>query len=87
MLEIPKLVSSVLESFRDLLNLGEVLAPDRRRAAQSHLSKFKIWAGSLGAHHPLGHRSLEYRLSGAPTIRNHVLSLLQELCSLLREGK
>lgn len=87
MLEIPTLVSSILRSFGDLINTPEKLQPENLSAVRSSLSKFRIWAGSLGAHHFYGHRSLEYRLSGASTIRNHVVLLLQDLDSLLRHGR
>ena len=86
MSDIPMLVSGSLKSFRDLEHIAETLSPDTLISAQSYLSMFKLWAGSLGAHHQHGHRSLEYRLSAAPRIRSYVVDSLHELCNLLKEG-
>ncbi|OAA36708.1 transcription factor Cys6 [Beauveria brongniartii RCEF 3172] len=57
-----------------------------RSLAISHAAKFKLWAGSLGAHRSSGSRSLMYRLRDASFIRNHILSLLQDLCESLNEA-
>lgn len=55
---------------------------------ENHLARFKLWVGTLGAHHASGTRSLEYRLRDASTLRKHVASLLRELKDLLiREGQ
>ncbi len=58
-----------------------------RSVVVSFAAKFKLWAGSLGAHRSSGSRSLEYRLRDASFIRNHILSLLQDLCESLNEGE
>ncbi|KAJ2988699.1 hypothetical protein NUW58_g961 [Xylaria curta] len=47
--------------------------------ASSQLARFKLWAGSLGAHYKSGRRSLEYRLRDASPIRQHVIKLLEQL--------
>ncbi|OAA58663.1 Homeodomain-like protein [Cordyceps fumosorosea ARSEF 2679] len=57
-----------------------------RSQAVSHAAKFKLWAGSLGAHRSFGSRSLEYRLRDASFIRNHILSVLQDLSISLITG-
>ncbi|KAH6616215.1 hypothetical protein B0J18DRAFT_373659, partial [Chaetomium sp. MPI-SDFR-AT-0129] len=83
---IATIVSYALSSFEALLSaLDDTLA--ERAAAVSHLARFKLWAGSLGAHRPSGSRSLAYRLRDASTIKNHVVSLLQGLFESVDEGK
>lgn len=83
---IATIVSYALSSFEELLSaLDDTLA--ERAAAVSHLARFKLWAGSLGAHRPSGSRSLAYRLRDASTIKNHVVSLLQGLFESVDEGK
>ncbi|KAH8721192.1 hypothetical protein HC256_001552 [Beauveria bassiana] len=57
-----------------------------RSVVVSFAAKFKLWASSLGAHRSSGSRSLEYRLRDASFIRNHILSLLQDLCESLNEA-
>ena len=49
-----------------------------RSVVTSHAAKFKLWASS---------HSLGYRLRDASFIRNHLLSLLQDLCKSLNEGE
>ncbi|KAK4145085.1 uncharacterized protein C8A04DRAFT_27082 [Dichotomopilus funicola] len=84
-LPIATIVSYALSSFEALLSaLDDTLA--ERAAAVSRLARFKLWAGSLGAHRPSGSRSLAYRLRDASTIKNHVVSLLQGLCESVDEG-
>lgn len=84
---IPELVWKVLAAFQSLENIVGAHEPTAARAVRSHWSRFKLWAGSVGAHRPYGHRSLEHRLSGALIIRNHVVGLLQDMCEHLEEGK
>lgn len=56
-------------------------------AVESSVVRFKLWAGSLGAHRASGSRSLQYRLRDASSIRTLVVSLLEDLNRLvLREG-
>lgn len=56
-------------------------------AVESSLVRFKLWAGSLGAHRASGSRSLQYRLRDASSVRTLVVSLLEDLNILvLREG-
>ncbi|KAJ3473627.1 hypothetical protein NLG97_g10210 [Lecanicillium saksenae] len=57
-----------------------------RSVVVSLAAKFKLWAGSLGAHRSSGSRSLEYRLRDASFVRNHILSLLQDLCESLDQA-
>lgn len=61
--------------------------PSNSKTVRSLVSRFKMWAGSLGAHRPHGHRSLEYRLSGSPVVRDHVVSLLEDICEHVKGGK
>lgn len=83
---IATIVSYGLSSFEALLSALDGTLPERS-AAVSHLARFRLWAGSLGAHRPSGSRSLAYRLRDASTIKNHVISLLQDLCESVDEGK
>lgn len=87
MASISNLVLTALAAFQRLESLIKVEVPSSAQSVRSNLSRFKIWAGSLGAHRPYGHRSLEYRLSGAAVIRNHVVALLQEFCGYLTDGR
>lgn len=87
MASLSDLVSRGLAGFRSLEDVVEAHVPASARAVRAHLARFKLWAGSLGAHRPYGHRSLEFRLSGALIIRNHVVTLLGDVCKHLKEGK
>ncbi len=83
--QIAQLVARSVLSFKTLISaLGEDHQA-RVPAAASHLARFKLWAGRLGAHRPSGTRSLEYRLRDASFIRNHVVSLPEHLKGY-REG-
>jgi hypothetical protein len=83
--QIPTLVARGFSSLKTLLSLLED-NPAECSAAASHLARLKLWAANLGAHRPSGTRSLEYRLRDASSIRNHVVSLLQDLCEGVDEG-
>lgn len=83
--QIPALVAANLSSLGRLCELFESQAQPSRFLAQSYLARFKLWAGSLGAHRTSGTRSLEYRLRDASSIRKHIVSLLQELKGLVEE--
>ncbi|KAK3375537.1 hypothetical protein B0T24DRAFT_202487 [Lasiosphaeria ovina] len=84
--EISVTVKSALSSFKYLITALNG-TPDSASTASSHLARFKLWVGSLSAHRPLGSRSLEYRLRDASSLRNHVVSLLRDLCQLLGEAQ
>ena len=82
---ISALVVRILSKFKTLVS---ALADDQTQTstATSHQARFKLWAGSLGAHRPSGYRSLEYRLRDASFIRNHVASLLRDLSNSINDG-
>lgn len=81
---IPSLVRSSLQAFGNLIH--ELSDPVQMTTTQSHLARFKLWAGTLGAHRVSGMQSLAYRLRDASAIRSHVISLLEDLQGSLREG-
>ncbi|KAI1130826.1 hypothetical protein F5Y10DRAFT_103409 [Nemania abortiva] len=76
--QIATLVHKNIGSIKDLTSS---LAPYELRysKAVSQLARFKLWAGSLGAHRKAGRRSLDHRLRDASSIREHVLNLLGQL--------
>ncbi|GAB1315509.1 C2H2-type domain-containing protein [Madurella fahalii] len=83
--QISALVARGLSSLKTLhAALGD--SPAQSSAASSHLARLKLWAGNLGAHRPSRSRSLEYRLRDASSIRNHIISLLTDLCESVDEG-
>lgn len=86
MSSISKLVSTALAKFESLEQFAEANVPDQATGVRSNLTRFKLWAGSVGAHRSYGHRSLEYRLSGTSIIRDHVATLLDDVCKHLQEG-
>lgn len=86
MTSISKLVSTALAKFESLEQIAEADLPDQAKGIRSSLTRFKLWAGSVGAHRSYGHRSLEYRLSGTSIIRDHVAKLLDDVCKHLQEG-
>ena len=57
--------------------------PDAKGIAVHHndnVSRFRIWAGNIGAWHPkLDRRSADYRLRDAPEVEDRIVDLLQEL--------
>ncbi|KAK3386875.1 hypothetical protein B0H63DRAFT_468525 [Podospora didyma] len=86
MSEIAALANSALTTFKALIaSLDPSLA--EAASASSHLARLKLWVGSLGAHRSSGYRSLEYRLRDASSIRDHITSLLRDVCQLIREAK
>ncbi|QYS95620.1 GATA-type domain-containing protein [Trichoderma simmonsii] len=72
----------LFETFSNSLSSSQVECS----TAHSHLARFRLWAGSLGAHRESGGRSLEYRLRDSSFVRNHIISLLQELVSSIDEA-
>ncbi|KAF2972358.1 hypothetical protein GQX73_g1352 [Xylaria multiplex] len=54
------------------------------RTINDQLSKFKLWAGNIGAHRT-GRSSLDYRLRDSSHLRIEVLRLLDDLVTLLNE--
>ncbi|KAJ4022860.1 hypothetical protein NW752_003315 [Fusarium irregulare] len=82
---IAGLVNHILALFE---SLTLALEDDHKQASQVrlYLSRFKLWAGNLGAHRGSGSRSLEYRLRDASYIRKLVISLLSDLCGSIERG-
>ncbi|KAK0625882.1 hypothetical protein B0T14DRAFT_421598, partial [Immersiella caudata] len=70
-----------------VIALSNSADPAERSTATSHRARLKLWAGNLGAHRPSGTHSLEYRLRDAPSIRNHVITLLRGLCKSADEAQ
>ena len=83
--QISALVARGFSSLKTLLD-GLDGNPTQGSAAASHLARLKLWAGNLGAHRSSGTRSLEYRLRDASSVRSHIISLLQDLCTTVDEG-
>ncbi|KAL2278540.1 hypothetical protein FJTKL_14288 [Diaporthe vaccinii] len=83
--QIPDLVASNLDGLGRLCSLFESQDEPSQCSVQSYLARFKLWAGSLGAHRTSGARSLEYRLRDASSIRKQLISLLQELKGMVVE--
>lgn len=83
--QIAALVFRAISSFESLISTGDTSLADRATAA-SHFARFKLWAGSLGAHRASGGRSLEYRLRDASTIKGQIVSLLQDLNVSVAQG-
>ena len=48
--------------------------------------RFNVWAGNIGAHQ-VGRLSLDYRLREASHIKEQVISLLQYLYEIIKDGK
>ncbi|KAI1735318.1 hypothetical protein F4680DRAFT_307303 [Xylaria scruposa] len=76
--QIAILVNQNLDSINVLLSSLAARKEHHSKAA-SQLARFKLWAGSLGAHRRSGRRSLDHRLRDASSIRRHVVMLLDQL--------
>jgi hypothetical protein len=77
-----------LAAFRVLVQPASGLSfpqPWIRPRIQDEQTKFKVWAGNLGAH-KTGTSSLDYRLRDASPIRDQIVGLLGELCDLLDQA-
>lgn len=69
--------------------------PEHKRPAitQEHdiedsFSRFRLWAGNLGAFHPAkSSKSLDYRLRKEPDVRHRLEQILTELNALLLRGQ
>ncbi|KAI0183940.1 hypothetical protein EV127DRAFT_445570 [Xylaria flabelliformis] len=59
---------------------------DHYSKAASQIARFKLWAGSLGAHRRSGRGTLDYRLRDASSIRQHVVMLLDQLGEAIRDA-
>lgn len=77
---------SALKALVETLEEEREADPDTRSLVSSLLTRFKLWVGNLGAHRASGTRSLKYKLRDASMLRNHVVSLLQDLCVSIDEG-
>lgn len=75
-------LKSLIETFENGIETEE----ESIALASSHLERFRLWVGSLGAHRESGSRSLEYKLRDASLIRKHIVTLLQDLCSSVDQG-
>lgn len=85
---ISALVARILTGFETISKVIESRdAPKDTAILQTYLARFKLWAGSMGAHRVSGTRSLEYRLRDASSMREHVLSLLEDLESIISESE
>ncbi|KAF3071412.1 hypothetical protein CFAM422_006400 [Trichoderma lentiforme] len=84
----PKIAPLVNRSLTLFETLSDSLSSNQGECSttRSHLARFRLWVGSLGAHRASGGRSLEYRLRDSSFVRNHIISLLQELVSSIGEG-
>ena len=82
---IPASVCNGLQSFKGLIGVSN-LTLAQESTALSHLARFRLWAGSLGAHRLSGYRSLEYRLRDASSLHRRVISLLRDFNGLLAES-
>lgn len=83
---IPSLVQSCRQEFETLASRLEHGDTGQGTNAKSHFARFKLWAGSVGAHRVSGMRSLTYRLRDASTIRTQVISLLEDVKRHINEG-
>ncbi|KAM7204678.1 hypothetical protein V8F20_003462 [Naviculisporaceae sp. PSN 640] len=83
--QIAALVFRAISSLETLLSTLDSRLPENASAA-SHLARFKLWVGSMGAHRSSGGRSLEYRLRDASAVKGQIISLLQDLNNSVIEG-
>jgi hypothetical protein len=85
----PTIASLVVHNLKALTSLADTIKPanESTSLAGSQLARFKLWSASLGAHRATGNRALEYRLRDASSIKNQVLSLLQDLSTVLDQGE
>jgi hypothetical protein len=77
-----------LAAFRGLVEPTKALSfpePWIQRKIRDEQTKFKVWAGNIGAH-KTGTGSLDYRLRDASPIKNQVIELLEDLCDLLSQA-
>ena len=66
-----------LEGFESILNTASGASLSK---VEDNLTRFRIWAGNIGAYHGLPSRaSADSRLREAPEVKNRVLELLHEL--------
>ncbi|KAM0715189.1 hypothetical protein Q7P37_009654 [Cladosporium fusiforme] len=72
-MSIPGRVQKCLDAF-------SIDSDDTRSEILDELGRFKVWRGNVAAHHPVhSRRSLEYRLRDASSLKETVLSLLEDL--------
>ncbi|KAI0478146.1 hypothetical protein F4859DRAFT_521001 [Xylaria cf. heliscus] len=83
--QIAILVDQNIDSLKALLSS---LPPyeDHYNKAETQLARFKLWAGSLGAHRTSRHRSMDYRLRDASRIRQFVVQLLGEFGEAIKHA-
>ncbi|TGJ81112.1 hypothetical protein E0Z10_g7669 [Xylaria hypoxylon] len=83
--QIATLANGAISSINDLISS---LASDEARCSKAtfQLTRFKLWAGSIGAHRQSGHRSLDYLLRDASFIREYVIKLLEQLGGAIEDA-
>lgn len=73
--------------FQQLQSLKHTASPadlERDAGLVDCAFRFRLWAGNLGAFHPITDgKSADYRLRSAPTIRKHLVEVLGELVDTL----
>lgn len=79
---ISRNVQAVLRSFQSVVGALDDL--DQNDSIENESTRFKMWAGNLGAHQS-GPASLDYRLREAPHIHEQVLYLLRDLTQSLQD--
>jgi hypothetical protein len=87
--------TAISDRFRECLNLfadvSSVLLSKFEDTSQNSvydsLSRFKLWAGNIGAHQRSMRSSLDYRLRDAPHLRRSVLDCLLDLKDVLSRGQ
>ncbi|KAI0100520.1 hypothetical protein GGR51DRAFT_532333 [Nemania sp. FL0031] len=72
----------LIEAFATALALDEV----RYSKIIYQLERFKLWAGSIGAHRKSGLRSLDQRLRDSTAVREHILTLLKQLGEYIEDA-
>lgn len=91
----PRSQATLASNARSIIELAEqtilILGPNDHDQAEAdvvrlQLSRFKVWAGTSGAHRDRGHRSLEHRLRDAVDLRRQIDNLLTELRATFQKG-
>jgi hypothetical protein len=76
---IADVIARCLDAFSQIIVKFKSEDAQAHTRVESCQTRFRLWAGTMGAHQSSGGKSLEYRLRDTSWIKKHLLGLLNQL--------
>ncbi|GAB7360744.1 hypothetical protein MBLNU230_g0618t1 [Neophaeotheca triangularis] len=84
---IQERTSKILQKTHQLVHNADLHISDRALAVDAD-TRFRLWAGNIGAYHPISDpRSADARLKDSPEVVNRLVEVLNELCEIQTEAQ